>query len=220
MAMKQRPIIFSAEMVRAILAGTKTQTRRVIRNQPIDILPMPNPRAPSQVEWVTLQSRDPNHGQVIRCRYGIRGDRLWVRETWGAVSKTEYPMPIKECNIEYRAYLPAGSTDQPGQWSAEDARGDPDAPHWMPSIHMPRWASRITLEIVGVRAERLQDMKPIDCVAEGAYMPQMRYGKVEGAYAIARFAEVWDWLNAKRGYPWESDPWVWVISFKRIQEEA
>ena len=202
--MKERPILFSGEMVRAILEGRKTQTRRVLGIQPLDHLTMKVPN-----EWIVLVSRNPNHGRVIRCKYGVPGDRLWVRETWGAVSPDEEMRILRECKVEYRADLPDGSTDQPGGWPADEARGDDDAPKWKPSIHMPRWASRITLEIVHVHVEKLQEISQYDVYSEGIFPQPSLDGKLG-------FVVLWNSINAKRGFGWDVNPWVWVITFKVV----
>ncbi len=211
--MTERPIIFSGDMVRAILDGTKTQTRRVVKPEPTDYglewIETPEGFA-AWVDWgLTL-----DEGQQRLCPYGVTGDRLWVRETWGAVwpdVDRDY-VPLEECNIEYRADLPPGCTDYPGQWPAEEARGDPDAPKWRPSIHMPRWASRIMLEITGVHVERVQDISFDDAIAEGVCVD------AHGMRSECRnwFCALWNSINAKRGYGWDANPWVWVIEFRRV----
>jgi hypothetical protein len=235
----EHPILFSGEMIRATLARRKTHTRRVIQPQPC-LWSKDN----SIVEWTHNSSTFyvPIEAVSIlaeHCPYGRPGDRLWVRETWGAVSRTEDPSPLEECAIEYRADLPAGCTDQPGGWPADDARGNDEAPHWKPSIFMPRWASRITLEIMNVRVERVQDITETDAGAEGvspnwisdlAGWNPIEHGYLgvptsddgdseEGYYRTARqaYSELWDHLNANRSYGWAVNPFVWVIAFKPIE---
>ena len=172
---KERPIMFSGEMIRAILEGRKTQTRRIIKQQPIDILPMK-----ANDEWVTLQTINPKHGRVIRCRFGIPGDRLWVRETWKPGAWREDDGQIA---IDYKASPELVSTslvqipdDDDGEkfnylWislcnelhAKGIEPGDDEEYHWehgksplkwRSPIFMPHWASRITLEIVNVSVER------------------------------------------------------------------
>lgn len=130
----------------------------------------------------------------IHCPYGQPGDRLWVRETWA-----QHP---DEAGIIWRA------TD-PG-WDDNDY-----GIKWKPSIFMPRWASRITLEVTSVRVERVQDITPRDVVAEGIYHEPGEWGPDEAYdHLIKGFAHLWDQINAKRGYSWDANPWVWVIGFK------
>lgn len=215
--MKERPILFSSEMVRAILDGRKTQTRRVINPQPEYVwgygIRNGEDHFSAHVRYPGSHQPDP----WIKCPYGVPGDRLWVRETHGFVYPEEFDVPLRDCKIEYRADLAPGNIDYPGQWPADEARGNPDAPKWRPSIHMPRWASRILLEITAVRVERLQDIDPLDCVAEGAsgYDTALSLDT-----HIKRFSDLWDKLNTKRGYPWSSNPWVWVIEFKKLPTVA
>ena len=197
--MKERPILMSTDNVRAILDGRKIQTRRVLSTlnkrwkgcQPLEILPMKTPN-----EWAGLMQRNPNKGLVFKCRFGVPGDRLWVRETWARIV-------LNPTHIYYKADDPKMEI------------------FWRPSIFMPRWASRITLEITGVRVERLQEIREKDAEAEG--LNPAEYNN-PNAYAdlpcINQFITLWDSLNAKRGYGWEKNPWMWVISFKRIESEG
>lgn len=181
--MNEYPILFNTEMVRAILAGKKTQTRRVMKIQPIDILPMSNERG-----WVTLDKRggniEDNRGSIIRCRYGKPGDKLWVRETWcpnyysdGRVGyKADWRNPLPEVVAETK---------------------------WKPSIFMPKSAARIWLEIVDVRVERVRSITSTDAIAEGINID------------TENFHELWNSINAKRGFGWDVNPWVWVVEFSK-----
>lgn len=228
--MRERPILFSGEMVRAILEGRKSMTRRVVR--------FPKHTYTPDTDWVKSVHQDGNgnwiawstdqtgldeftkraypNGEGFECPYGQSGDHLWVRETWGAVSKNEDPAPLKECKIEYRADLPADCTDYPGGWPAEEARGYDEAPKWRPSIHMPRWASRIMLEVMGVQVEHVQDISALDVIGEGfPFHPNSMVVKDCPDWARAAFKGLWDSLNAKRGYGWDINPFVWVITFRR-----
>lgn len=186
-------------MVRAILKGRKTQTRRVVKPQPGD--GMINVLKYNRLEWP--------------CSYGQSGDRLWVRETWAAIWPGEVEVPLRDCNIEYRADLPIGCTDYPGGWPASEARGYDGCPKWRASIHMPRWASRITLEITEVRVERLQDITESAAMSEGVEKSPIYADRNWNEYR-PMFREFWDSINAKRGYSWASTPWVWVISFTKV----
>jgi hypothetical protein len=203
--MKERPILFSGEMVRAILKGRKTQTRRVAK--------FPKPIKPMKVisdffkgrlclsAW--YGGRDDSSVITRFCPYGVPGDRLWVREAfWN--SRGDDSMPT---------YYKADQHDLlPG------IRGYHDGP-WKPSIHMPRWASRITLEITEIRAERIQEISPADCIAEGIGMFEDFKSRpaLSGDEKIKNtFRGLWDSINKKRGYRWGTNPWVWALTFKRI----
>jgi hypothetical protein len=123
-------------------------------------------------------------------------------------------VPLKQCEIEYRADLPPGCTDRPGEWPADEGSG-PEVPKWRPSIHMPRWASRITLRITDIRVERLQDISEDDARAEGVFEPSEpveTYGPRAGRVA---FKMLWNHINGPGA--WDENPWVWVISFERVK---
>jgi hypothetical protein len=190
---KERPLLFSAPMVHAILAGQKTQTRRAIKQQPIDILPMQGEKA--GVQWITLEQKEPEpKGRIIRCRYGAPGDRLWVRETF---------------RIEVRGVRATGEKFDAAVYRADSTmRPEFDPLRWKPSIHMPRWASRLTLEIVAVRAQRLQEISERDCCAEGCGSPITRDCKKP------KFRELWESINGAGS--WDANPWIWAIEFKRV----
>ena len=187
--MAEKPIIFSTPMVRAILDGRKTQSRRVIKG---DILPG------WDQEWQTpcyLKIRDGKaYGNVIRTPYRP-GDVLWIRETFNRM--------FNRIENKFDYWHKAGN----------DFEDDYDE-RWRPSIHMPREAARIFLKITDVRVERLQDITDEDVLSEGFKMdnPAIFLKGYQGA-----FQGLWDSLNAKRGYSWESNPWVWVYSFQRLE---
>ena len=197
---KDRPIIFSGDMVNAILAGNKTQTRRVIKPQPwlID---------PAEKEYHKWECYDGKNYYLIECPYGQPGDRLWVRETWGLYNTEPKDGPVG-------AMIFHKATDGENYELRHQL--------WRSPIFMPRWASRITLEITGVRVERLQDITPIDCEAEGIFLPLLENPTVDEAlhYLAAynhAYEKLWDSINAKRGYGWETNCWVWVIGFKKLE---
>ena len=226
--MKVTPIHFSALMVRALLAGTKVQTRRIIKPQP------------QHIEWFEHQ-RDwcarvaENRYELQPCPYGKAGEALlWVRETiayqWpehcddGLIysanegpSVYEYGRPVKkeECDIIYRA-TDNGETE----WMGDD--GEPRPPRWTPPIHMPRRASRLTLELTEVRAERLRDISEEDALAEGiawsertegfSYDPADGGPGFHGSDPRESYFKLWDFLNGD-GESWKS-PWVWCLSFR------
>jgi hypothetical protein len=226
----ERPIIFSGEMVRAILSGTKTQTRRVVNMRDLSFIGgrYDDPNDPSKWgfsdecgRWHVLDRSAPawyghegSSGDAfrIKCHYGDVGDRLWVKEAWAAVWPGEDQVPLRECRIEYRADLPPGNNDGPGEWPA-DMRSDPDAPRWRSPLYMPRWASRITLEIVGVRVERIAAITEEDARSEGvAPMPR---GLDDMRPHVGAFHMLWDKINSKRTHH-DPNPWVWVLVFRRV----
>lgn len=197
----EKPILFNAEMVRAILDGRKTMTRRVIKNK-------------NFIDWVNCgfsdqYIKDPSNLWHEHCPYGRPGTRLWVRETWAKIwnqdgclnSDQECPDHCPGCHYEYKADT---EDKYPGEWP-DDCGDDLFCPKWKPSIYMPRKASRINLEIMNIGIERLQDISSDDCWREGV------------SNHPDAFRKLWDSINAKRGYSWESNPFVWVIEFKRIR---
>lgn len=240
--MKERPILFSGAMVRALLAGSKTQTRRAVK------LPHANPLG--HWEPATFGGKDggctaagetiPEQGGIwhtrtgesLACPYGQPGDHLWVRETFGYVSPDEFERPHAECNVEYRADLPLGCTDRPGSWPVDECAGDPARPRWRPSIHMPRAASRILLEIASVRVERLHDISEVDAIAEGGRFVDFgknKFGQQQPGWRCDRlpsspddaldsakwaYANLWESINGAGS--WDDNPWVWVVEFKRV----
>jgi len=211
--MTEHPIIMNGESVRAILAGRKSQTRRVIKPQPTGygLVWIENDCgfAAWQDDGLLL-----DEGSQRLCPHGRVGDLLWVRETWANVWNGEDASDGE--HVEYRADLPAGCTDYPGQWPAEYAIGSNDAPKWRASIHMPRRASRVTLRITDVRVQTVQEIGYDDIIAEG--WDVRRDAPVTdgtcGDDAREWFRRLWDGINAKRGYPWAVDPWVFAITFQ------
>lgn len=187
--MKEHPILFSGPMVQAILDGRKTQTRRVIQNPPIsgDWLPAEKgwqTAGHSGIWWCDVSGDD---WDVVKCPYGVPGDRLWVRETHATVNTAEGPALAYRADCCIRTWREFSETfgpdfgagpsmdyaAYPGEycmWWEDLLRGEPDH-GWRPSIHMPRWASRITLEVTDVRVERLQEISAADVKAEGVKIP-------------------------------------------------
>lgn len=228
--MKERPILFSAPMVRAILDGKKTQTRRVVKPQPTfdehrREWSWENKRG--RIAWTGEKPLAAARlGALDLCPHGGVGDRLWVRETWycdhafagdyEAMHDMGVQYPPEKCHAEwaeemyFRADVPSGRFADAGYWGESGC--------WRPSIFMPRWASRITLEITDVRVERLQDISEEDAKAEGV-VPFVRDEEgdcwTDGKYRTA-FNYLWESINGKRA-PWSSNPWVWVISFRRVE---
>lgn len=191
--MSDRPILFSAPMVRALLAGTKTQTRRVVKHPGLASL---SHIVDCRDGWWGDEEGD---FQAL-CPYGAPGDRLWVRETWqhvegGAVRDAAGGvMDSFDDEIVYRA-------DNMNRRSA-----------WTPSIHMPRWASRITLEITAVRVERLQDISEADAKAEGVE-PMLVPPDGGSAPHVEGYRTLWESINGAGS--WDANPWVWVLEFRR-----
>ena len=208
--LKERPILFSAPMVRAILNWSKTQTRRVLREQPQDFI--------KEVGWTTFtppgkvsaRGTHPEHGYgewfLKGCPFGQPGDELWVRETWRPLCEFD---PSPETGAAYWADSHAGLERRNG-----DAK-------WRPSIHMPRWASRITLTVKAVRVERLQDISEADAIAEGVELTQQSQGLYykhpsdQRMTAVASLAFQWLWESINGPDSRDANPWVWVLDFER-----
>lgn len=191
--MKTRPILFSTPMVQAIHAGRKTQTRRAIK-----------------FEWcgsAEALMHQATFDPAYKCPYGQPGDRLWVRETWGLMC---YHDPTDWCAD---SIVGVSESDLRERYTLEHAANwklPNESSHWRPSIHMPRWASRITLEIVAVRVERLQEITEEDAKAEGVEP----YAPDDGQYRLG-FRELWELINGPDS--WAMNPWVWVIEFKEVK---
>jgi len=208
--MKERPILFSAPMVRALLAGTKTQTRRVVsglsKRFPLvnlaDVAPSRfSGRFDDPASWGWAYAEDGAHAPLASwltwCPYGQPGDRLWVRERHA---------PAADCWGAWGRRMDGDSSGpDPVIHYAADG-GDPFVERWRPSIHMPRWASRITLEVGAVRVERLQDISEADAVAEGVYTDP-------AAPAYDAYRMLWEQINGAGS--WATNPWVWVVEFRQ-----
>lgn len=197
--MSEKPILFSGPMVRAILEGRKTQTRRVVRRPYVSPLQRLLRCADGLFRWWLKDAEQPQPSDV-RCPYGKPGDRLWVRETWRYYGGSEYEYQRDQSNVIYRATPTFESSP----------RAD-----WRPSIFMPRWASRITLEVTDVRVQRLQEISSEDALDEGIFTGGTN-SRMDDQDIEEEFASLWDSINAKRA-PWSSNPWVWAITFKRVQ---
>ncbi|HBQ8658989.1 morphogenetic protein [Klebsiella pneumoniae] len=208
----ERGMIFNAEMVRPLLSGRKTQTRRIIKPQPEATL-----SGSLSGKWLSR----PLNGLLlpkiediaIHCPFGVVGDRIWVRETFQGPlfdydlmdSYCKDPTPFEK--PEFCVYK-ADGVPAPEFYDADDEL------HccWRPSIHMPRWASRILLEITNVRVERLKSISDGDAIREGCSTADMKSGDCV-ADVFARL-----WASIYGDESWNSNPWVWVIDFKRIEE--
>jgi len=192
-----KPILFNDEMVRAILEGRKTQTRRLVK---------PQPAYPDA--WETPMFNRPQ----LSCPFGKPGDRLWVREAWQAWHRVsiEYhewePISVKEATASRQPEFEWGPTCDAIEYRATSKSMGP----WTPSIHMPRWASRIAIEITDVRVQRLQDISEEDAQAEG-----VQWNARMLPFSVY-FRDLWDSV-AKPGAEWRDNPWVWAISFQRVE---
>lgn len=215
-AMKEYPIIFSGPMVRAILGGRKTQTRRIIKSKNNGkIIGYGGPAL--AMETLGLDNDGCEHVQTVCCPYGQPGDSLWVREKWRLYDSYSECACYDECRCARYHNKPVYYADTYD-----------DEAKWRPSIHMPRWASRITLEITGVRVERLHDISEEEAILEGVEMfedepPVYRDYRDQGIVhsAVESFGTLWDSINwRKEGCSWEDhNPWVWVIEFFRRDPE-
>lgn len=229
--MKEHPIIFSGEMVRAILEGRKTQTRRVIPER-LQLCRTPEDEPEIFIDW---------------CPYGHKGDLLWIRESFAyhepypTSSYKDQDMKGPEVSsysiIENRLLL--AYWKHRVLFKADHKPNPMEIYHWRPSIHMPKWASRIILKVVNVGLQRIQDISYLSVVEEGT--PGMIGGKYQcpkcngaghnitwprgcphcsgtGLNHIEYFRPLWNEINLKRGYGWTVNPWVWVIEFRRVED--
>lgn len=189
--MKERPILFSAPMVRAILDGRKTMTRRIVKPQPDEeCYYLVEPETRAGIFGVVYNYNQGDSNPFVKCPYGTIGDRLWVREAFArryAIIPT-----IKVERFFYRA-----DGEHEGKLK------------WKPSIHMPRRSSRITLEITNIRVERLREISKEDAISEGC--ENSEYFNV---HAQLKYQQLWESINGKGS--WEANPWVWVIEFRRV----
>lgn len=219
-ATRERPIIFSGAMVRALLAGTKTQTRRIVKSQPpagtlqVSTWRHPDPRPHFFAWWGGRpdlgQGAEIAPGWCQPCPYGAPGDRLWVREThWY----------FKDRHDPVTGYFPPQLTTVDVEYSAD---GESKRCGWFSPIHMPRWASRITLEITGVRVERVQDISEADAQAEGVVTwaitdppPAAWDGSL---LCVDMYRDLWESINGAGS--WGANPYVWVLEFRRVVNES
>lgn len=229
--MKESPILFSGPMVRAILDGRKTQTRRVIKDVSADCELFINA---GDGFWQQCYRDDSGaiHSKswLTKFPYGAPGDRLWVKETWQYFDWTEDGEPFIRYAADNHCTLKHVNSDEWGEkiWDIfcdlskpENFNIDRRASdrRWRPSIHMPRWASRITMRITDIRVERLQKIDGTGAMAEGCpdkYVDGAESASVD-ALSTEWFADLWQSINGNRpGCSWDDNPWVWVICFERV----
>ena len=224
--MKEKPILFNSEMIKVVLEGRKTQTRRVVKNESDKFyveslnariceickhgnefefgkhcgICRPTKIKPTYKDYSEFE---------LKCPYGQIGDKLWVRETFthyrgfGEDVKPDAPIIYKADKDDCGQY--------PVTVDGKECLVSQKMP-WKPSIFMPKKCCRIWLEIIDIRVERVQDISEIDCIAEGTRRPE-DYPYI--CY-VDEFELLWDSINAKRGYSWASNPWVWVVEFKKV----
>lgn len=208
MPTKEKPILFTGEMVRAILDGRKTMTRRVMKPQPPNNAQSCLMAADNSGDVKFFKDIIPHHVGLaltgwVKCPYGRPGDILYVREAWRVYLRENCPF------IQYKS-------DEYEERITHDIYHDLQFRNrritWRPSIFMPKWASRIRLRVTAVKAERVQDITEEDAIAEGIE-PREPNHVVSARY---RFAQLWNSINAKCGYSWDSNPYVWVIEFEEL----
>ena len=204
---KERPILFNSEMVRAILDGRKTQTRRVITAKAgCDYHGYEGWREYKDGLWQYKSTH--GWGNPIKCPYGVVGGKLWVRETWcaGVEWDDEKPSEIDPlCGGNDILYLASGKKTE-GYGKTR------------PNIFMPKWATRLWLEITGTRAERVREIDAEEAEKEGTRRPKRLCPDRHDEYILGRFQKLWDSINAKRGYGWDVNPWVWVVEFRKVKD--
>jgi hypothetical protein len=209
---KERPILFSGPMVRAILDGRKTQTRRVVNPQP-DSTNLSVAYTPSNHDPRTIAMKDGRYS--IFCPYGRPGDRLWVRETWRTWRSLDHCKPSGLAEGAAIAYEADGRTNI----NNHEAGPLIDAGRIRQSIFMRKWMSRITLEITGIRVKRLQDINPHDALAEGIYLNQNDWWECGNGLRgeespTAAYRALWETINGPGS--WAANPFVWVIEFTPV----
>jgi len=213
--MKERPIIFNADMARAVLDGRKTQTRRIVKwrglNEGLN-LQFSGLRASEEPGGWLIESNSRTSSewrcQPTPCPFGAVGDRLWVRETFGFEIRSVGGSPHEQ--LVYRA-------SKPDAVRLYECNGKPQPVKWTPSLHMRRKHSRITLEITGVRVERLQDISHSDAKSEGCWYGRGGGEPDFGVNPSDHFPTLWASIYGEEN--WQANPWVWVIEFKRVEVE-
>ena len=223
--MKERPILFSAQMVRAILDGRKTQTRRIV-NKPIPvghkfhgwIIESTDKKRDGCAAWSIGDDALAYDLIVAKCKYGKPGDRLWVRETWHTIFDNElfdgekFGKQKSACIADNQGFMPVCKDGIVYRADVPNLIGA----RWTPSIYMPRWASRILLEVTDVRVEKLQDISEEDAISDGAAQITDEYtGCADDICSHAHaYKFIWESINGQGS--WDLNPWVWVVEFRGV----
>ena len=224
--MNFHPILFAGEMIRANLEGRKTQTRQVVKfpyPSTWDRAKVPARWDPSDFVWVDHADPCGTYPTLTVCPYGVPGDVLWARETWATDHKMFYPcFPV----VYAADGSPASHEIVKGRVYSPEAK-DWFPFRWRPSIHMPKWACRLWCRVESVRVERVQDISEADAAAEGVAVPWVggawpwiakiqtpwrSIGQADNSPKLL-YSHLWDSINAKRGFGWKANPWVWAITY-------
>lgn len=239
----ERGILFDKRQVLAVLNNGMTQTRQVMRIQPPENAFNANLCTPIRGDYMPSHWKNKfgymwgepsfkkadlqlNELKFVASPYGKVGDLLYVRETWAEVCHNEHTWceggdDCPYCRTEYKADT---GDAYPGQWPADEAKGNPDAPKWRASIHMKKKYARIRLQVTNVRVEKLQDITPDNILAEG-FDASLFYEQdpidgnvtsIDPIMAIETYQDFWDKVNAKSGYLFDSNPWIWITEFEKV----
>lgn len=213
---RERPILMSAPMVRALLSGAKTQTRRVVKPQPLGGAPTLLEHLLPHQRWATDEAEEEH---VWKCPYGEPGDRLWVRETWSPDPPIDSSWASTEWNGCGRRIDGVPERFQHPRFCNYSADWLHGPIVWRPSIHMPRWASRLTLEITGVRVERLQEISEGDAYDEGTaeWCAETQRNGNKWPNIVRAYQGLWESINGRGS--WDANPWVWVLEFRTLERQ-
>jgi len=218
-----KSIIMKSDLAQLTHLGYKTNTRRPVTPQPPiewnHAYPISSENVP-KLSFRFCKSEDHDFGGYKSPKY-IVGDILYVKETFAYVWPGETRVPKEKCRIEYKAET---GNRYPGEWPEDEAKGNPDAPKWCPSIHMPEWASRTHIIIQNVRAERVQSISAQDCLAEGlnerGIKRWIEWGWHPNDSHGHEFSLLWNGIYGKTEFGWAKNPWVWVYEFEKKEPDV